>query len=643
MINHLSYTSYNRLLLFISGVGGLLYGIDIGVIDPALSYLNQSVQLTEQQLSFVVAAVLAGSILGSVVAGLLADWLGRRIMMIVSGLMFVGSVAIIIASQSFQPLMIGRLLQGMSGGVIAVVVPLYLAECLPSNVRGRGTAVFQFMLTVGIVLAAFVGAYYIDHAEQSIRLAGVDQALVVKAADHAWRSMFLTVIYPGVLFLLGTLFLSESPRWLIRHGKNEAARKALSRMRSAADSATEFKDISDSLALEHIKPKESFWEATHEIFTQRRYVLPFVLACIILACNQTTGINSILQFMSVILQKAGLDSVAASSFGTSIKILNSIMTIVAIILVERKGRVFLLKLGTGGIIVSLCLLSGLFYNIESKRSDIEPAVSAMVVDNKLAFDMGQTQFIHAQSDEPLQISILYSYGDKQRVAEAFMPTQQSQQTLEAARQLLSKLPATDASVLMQAEPLRSKGARNQTENAVIASAQKIVNALPKTSREVLDHAQRIHRAQTISIANEPSAKSGSNSVLKIERARIGPIPSQSNGMLVVVCIALFVAFFSIGPGVCVWLALSELMPTRIRSAGMGIALLINQGVATVIAATFLPIVGNVGFYAMFLFWAACTVIYFVTVAFFLPETRGKSLEEIEAHFIKNDFKKPYVK
>ena len=84
----------------------------------------------------------------------------------------------------------------------------------------------------------------------------------------------------------------------------------------------------------------------------------------------------------------------------------------------------------------------------------------------------------------------------------------------------------------------------------------------------------------------------------------------------------------------VWLALSELMPTRIRSTGMGIALLLNQGVSTAIAAVFLPTVGNYGYSAMFLFWAACTVIYFITAAFFLPETKGKTLEEIEEYFEK---------
>jgi len=97
----------------------------------------------------------------------------------------------------------------------------------------------------------------------------------------------------------------------------------------------------------------------------------------------------------------------------------------------------------------------------------------------------------------------------------------------------------------------------------------------------------------------------------------------------------FMAFFAIGPGVCVWLALSELMPTRIRSNGMSIALLINQAVSTGIAATFLPTVGRYGYSTLFLIFAGCTVVYLITAVFFLPETKGKTLEEIEAFFEKS--------
>jgi phage shock protein PspC (stress-responsive transcriptional regulator) len=123
-----------------------------------------------------------------------------------------------------------------------------------------------------------------------------------------------------------------------------------------------------------------------------------------------------------------------------------------------------------------------------------------------------------------------------------------------------------------------------------------------------------------------------NASLHIDNALITPVPSTRNGWLVAVSLFVFMAFFAVGPGVCVWLALSELMPTRIRSNGMSVALLINQAVSTTIAAIFLPTVGKYGYSTMFFGFAGFTIIYFITAAFFLPETKGKTLEEIEAHF-----------
>jgi phage shock protein PspC (stress-responsive transcriptional regulator) len=123
-----------------------------------------------------------------------------------------------------------------------------------------------------------------------------------------------------------------------------------------------------------------------------------------------------------------------------------------------------------------------------------------------------------------------------------------------------------------------------------------------------------------------------NAPLTIERALIGHVPSESHGWLVAVFLYIFVGFYAAGPGVCVWLALSELMPTRIRSNGMSIALVINQMVSTTLAVIFLPIASKYGYSAMFFLFAGFTVAYFLTAAFFLPETKGKTLEEIEAHF-----------
>jgi MFS family permease len=120
--------------------------------------------------------------------------------------------------------------------------------------------------------------------------------------------------------------------------------------------------------------------------------------------------------------------------------------------------------------------------------------------------------------------------------------------------------------------------------------------------------------------------------LKIQKALIGEVPDARHGWTVAIWLYVFMGFFAVGPGVCVWLALSELMPTRIRSNGMSIALVINQSVSTTLAGIFLPFVSKHGYSSIFFLFSGFTVVYFLVAAFFLPETKGKTLEEIEAHF-----------
>src|SRR5271168_2157471 len=120
-------TFYNRFLLLVAGLGGLLYGVDVGIIAGALPYLEATSGLNAGQLSNVVAAVLLGSVISTLFAGLLADWMGRKRLMTLSGVLFVISIPLIALSQGYSYLVFGRLLQGVSGGLIGVVVPLYLA------------------------------------------------------------------------------------------------------------------------------------------------------------------------------------------------------------------------------------------------------------------------------------------------------------------------------------------------------------------------------------------------------------------------------------------------------------------------------------------------------------------------------------
>src|ERR1700739_2001640 len=179
-----SKAGYNRFLLLVAGLGGLLYGVDVGIIAGALPYLEATSGLTAGQLSIVVAAVLLGSVISTLFAGLLADCIGRKPLMILSGMLFVLSIPVIALSHGYGPLVLGRLLQGVSAGLIGVVVPLYLAECLAATSRGKGTGVFQWLLTLGIVSAALVGVYFSFRVDQVAKLGDAAKLLAFK--DTAW-------------------------------------------------------------------------------------------------------------------------------------------------------------------------------------------------------------------------------------------------------------------------------------------------------------------------------------------------------------------------------------------------------------------------------------------------------------------------
>jgi MFS transporter, SP family, solute carrier family 2 (myo-inositol transporter), member 13 len=546
-------TGYSRFLLFIAGLGGLLYGVDVGIIAAALLYLNHTIELSLAQTSLVVAAVLGGGMVSSLVAGILADWVGRRRMMLASGAMFVASIVVIVLSHGFGTLFTGRLLQGMSGGVIGVVAPLYLAESLGAENRGRGTAIFQFMLTFGILAAAFVGWHYTRQAETAITAAAGNAARILAAQNHAWRSMFLVVIYPGILFFAGTFALSETPRWLLRRGRVDAARAALRRTVSAEQTERVLEEMQ---ALDQENRARALGAGS---LLQRKYVLPFVLACVVLVCTQTTGINSILQFLVLILRQAGMSARLATQGDVTVKLINCLATVAAVMLVDRRGRRFLLRLGTGGVVLALLACGFFFLHIEQGRRDVRSQVDAARNGNRIVLP-------------------------------------------------LHTLPAGPAGRAMALTVTYSYGHGTQVETVLSDSPVPVLTIVPA--------------------ADEVGA------ALTIRRAVYGPVPSTEAGWIVAGCLGLFILFYAVGPGVVVWLMLSELMPTRIRSSGMGVAMLLNQGASTLIAAVFLPVVGFFGYYAMFFAWAGCTVVYFITASFFLPETRGRTLEEIEMYFEK---------
>ncbi len=576
---------YNIVLLLVAGLGGLLYGIDVGIIGGALPYLEATSGLTASELSVIVAAVLLGSVFSTLFAGVLADWMGRKPLMILSGLTFALSIPIIALSLSYSSLFFGRLLQGMSGGLIGVVVPLYLAECLSASSRGKGTAIFQWMLTLGIVVAALVGIYF------SYRVAAVakldNPALLFQFKDRAWRSIFWVSLPPGILFVLGSLLVSESPRWLFRRGAKEDAYAALLKSRSPEQSAIEIEEME---ATAHRASVKTAGPQIHDSLLRRKYIIPFLLACAILSCNTATGVNSIIGYNAGILLQSGLNDLYAHWGYVIFTCVNFLATSIGMLLVDHKGRRFLMVVGVGGVIASLLSVGMLFRSTENHTVDCHAAVQAMVGPNqelvlhftpamvdRLLATQGATNGIEHQR---ASLAIIYSYGDF-TAATSFVRSDDS-----------------------AAAPIEINRARCVPSNKI--------EAFFKNPFANLQAAQK--------------------APLNIEKALVGSIPEQHHGWLVALGLYSFMAFYAFGPGVVVWLALSELMPTRIRSNGMSIALVINQLVSTTLAGIFLPFVSKHGYSSMFFLFSGFATIYFLIAIFFLPETKGKTLEEIEDYF-----------
>jgi len=540
---------YNLFLLVVAGLGGLLYGMDIGIIGGALPYLAATSRLNTAELSVIVAAMMLGGVVSTLFAGMLAEWMGRKPLMILCGIAFVVSIPVIALSHGYAPLFFGRLLEGVSAGLIGVVIPLYLAECLTASERGKGTAVFQWLPTSSMVFAALIGIYFSYHVAAVAKTGDASALFAYK--DHAWRNLFWVALPPGILFLLGSLMVSESPRWLFKRGKKEQAYAVLLRSRAEQQAKLELQEMEESAR--NASTTSSTGEKIQESLLRRKYVVPFVLACLVLFCTQTTGVNSIIGYNTSILLQGGLSDLHAHWGYVVFTSMNFLLTIVGMALVDRKGRKFLLILGTSGIILSLVGVGILFLRTEKVSLDARAQVQGMVIPNQemtLHFDRDQAaQLLAAQGDAGKRIeagraslAIIYSYGD-------FTSTTSFVRSDDPA-----------------ARPIEITRASCVPANKVVAFFKNPLGNL----------------------------KAAQTAPLKIEKALIGQVPDASHGWLVALGLFLFMGFFALGPGVCVWLALSELMPTRIRSNGMSIALVLNQLASTTLAGIFLPFVSKHG-------------------------------------------------
>ena len=526
-------------ILLIAGCGGMLYDFGGTIIAPAIPYFEAIKLFTADEISRLTAAVVLTAAFASLFAGTLAEKFGRKpSMLFAAALAAFACFPICLCDGNFWLFYAGRALQGIAAGLLGVIVPMYLAEALPASDRGKGAGVFQFMDVGGILFCSLVGLAV-------VKFVGAADSPDVSTASKviAWKTIFWSSAAPAVLFFLGALGLDESPVWLAKRGKKGAAADAAESPAAPA-------------------PR-------HDSLFQRKYVYPFLLAVVILACHQATGINSMQYYALKMFQDAGLSNAAANVGFMVFTGMMLLMTVVACAFVDRKGRKFLLMLGTAGIIVSHLAAAGIFWHIEHSRSDVTSYVKTLVNDAKT-----------------LDVSVAAAVN----------------QAADKDRFLAEGLVRDDTQLVL-------------------------------TYRQGGDIAQEIAEKQDgrLSIQPKPEAK---DNTLEVVRAELGTRPSPSMGWLVVLALIAYISAFSIGPGVVVWLALSELMPDRIRANGMAIAMFINMMVAYYIADRLLSLALEYGYSPVLIGFACSTVIYFLTATFFLPETKGKTLAEIEAFFAK---------
>ncbi|MCH7659993.1 MAG: sugar porter family MFS transporter [Euryarchaeota archaeon] len=319
----------------LAALNGLLFGFDTGVISGALLYIGETFPALEDSAfleGLVVSGTLIGAAAGAAVGGRLADRIGRRRLIILgASIFFVGSFGMAVAP-TVEWLIATRMLNGVAIGFASIVGPLYISEIAPPDIRGSLVSFNQLAITSGILVS-----YVVNYA---------------LASQGAWRLMLGAGMIPATILLVGMIFMPESPRWLVEQGRESEARSTLSRIREEAGLDEEIGEMKRMAEVEENDLGEVF----------KPWIRPALVVGIGLAIfQQITGINTVIYYAPTILESTGFGDVASILATVGIGVINVVMTVVAILLLDRVGRRPLLIGGLVGMFGMLLVLGGVFY------------------------------------------------------------------------------------------------------------------------------------------------------------------------------------------------------------------------------------------------------------------------------------------
>lgn len=321
------------VVAIVASLGGLLSGYDTGVISGALLFINETWILPDTLQGFLVSSVLIGAVIGAATNGILADIFGRKKIILATALIFIlGSVMCAFAPNVYI-LIISRIFVGFAVGIVNFVVPLYLSEISPKNLRGTLVSLYQWAITSGILFSYFINAAFAQ-------------------AVYNWRWMLFAGVLPGLILFVGMCLMSDTPRWLVSKNREDEAKDVFKKIEPDIDAEKEIQDIKTTLNSESKDKKFIF---------KKWMLMPFVVGIGIMFAQICTGINTIIYYAPTIFKTAGFDSNLTAIYATTgIGVVNFVMTIVAVFFTDKIGRKPLLYFGLTGVMLSLFALGTSF-------------------------------------------------------------------------------------------------------------------------------------------------------------------------------------------------------------------------------------------------------------------------------------------
>lgn len=316
------------LIVIVAAFSGILYGLDMGAIGGALQPMTKEFHLNAFQQGVIVSAVLGGGAIALLIAGFLADLIGRKKMILIAALLFVAGIFMTGYAEGYLSVLWGRLIMGMGVGIISVLVPPYLAETVPAHIRGKSIVLYMLCLTIGIIFAYIIDLSY------------------TKTGN--WRDMFFILNYPGIIFLIFCFIIPESPVWFFLRGKKDISQKILNKVHHK-------KEADFIMAEMELLRKENKSDGTDSFF-KKTYFIPFIIALVVSCLQPLTGINIIVEYCPVILKSYGVTSHVSMIIGVTVMAINVIGTVIAISLLDKIGRKPLLIISTIGATMFLLVL-----------------------------------------------------------------------------------------------------------------------------------------------------------------------------------------------------------------------------------------------------------------------------------------------